>query len=121
MKTLNVSLGERSYPIYIGSGLLKQSELFKPWITGKSVFVVTNTTVGPLYSQSLIQTISNDAKSVHEIVLPDGESYKDWISLQKIFDALLTYGADRKSVLIALGEYRDWETDRKSTRLNSSH
>ncbi|NCY04693.1 MAG: 3-dehydroquinate synthase, partial [Burkholderiaceae bacterium] len=55
MKTLNVSLGERSYPIYIGSGLLKQSELFKPWITGKSVFVVTNTTVGPLYSQSLIQ------------------------------------------------------------------
>ena len=103
MKTLNVSLGERSYPIYIGSGLLKQSELFKPWITGKSVFVVTNTTVGPLYSQSLIQTISIDAKSVHEIVLPDGESYKDWITLQKIFDALLTYGADRKSVLIALG------------------
>jgi 3-dehydroquinate synthase len=103
MKTLNVSLGERSYPIYIGSGLLKQSELFKPWITGKSVFVVTNTTVGPLYSQSLIQTISSDAKSVHEIVLPDGESYKDWITLQKIFDALLTYGADRKSVLIALG------------------
>jgi 3-dehydroquinate synthase len=103
MKTLNVSLGERSYPIYIGLGLLKQSELFKPWITGKSVFVVTNTTVGPLYSQSLIQTISNDAKSVHEIVLPDGESYKDWITLQKIFDALLTHGADRKSVLITLG------------------
>jgi 3-dehydroquinate synthase len=103
MKTLNVSLGERSYPIYIGSGLLKQSELFKPWITGKSVFVVTNTTVGPLYSQSLIQTISGDAKSVHEIVLPDGESYKDWATLQKIFDALLTHGADRKSVLIALG------------------
>lgn len=103
MKTLNVSLGERSYPIYIGSGLLKKPELFKPWITGKSVFVVTNTTVGPLYSQSLIQTISGDAKSVHEIVLPDGESYKDWATLQKIFDALLTHRADRKSVLIALG------------------
>ena len=103
MKTLNVSLGERSYPIYIGSGLLKKPELFKPWITGKSVFVVTNTTVGPLYSESLIQTISGDAKSVHEIILPDGESYKDWATLQKIFDALLTHGADRKSVLIALG------------------
>ncbi len=51
----------------------------------------------------MIQTISGDAKSVHEIVLPDGESYKDWVTLQKIFDALLTYGADRKSVLIALG------------------
>ncbi len=103
MKTLNVSLGERSYPIYIGSGLLKKPELFKPWITGKSVFVVTNTTVWPLYSKTLIQTISGDAKSVHEIVLPDGESYKDWATLQKIFDALLTHGADRKSVLIALG------------------
>lgn len=103
MKTLNVSLGERSYPIYIGLGLLKKPELFKPWITGKSVFVVTNTTVGPLYSKTLIQTISGDAKSVHEIALPDGESYKDWATLQKIFDALLTHGADRKSMLIALG------------------
>ncbi len=103
MKTLNVSLGERSYPIYIGSGLLKKPELFKPWIADKSVFVVTNTTVGPLYSRTLIQTISGDAKSVHEIILPDGESYKDWATLQKIFDALLTHGADRKSVLIALG------------------
>jgi len=103
MKTLNVSLGERSYPIYIGSGLLKKPELFKPWIAGKSVFLVTNTTVGPLYSQTLIQTISSDAKSVHEIVLPDGESFKDWGTLQKIFDALLAQGADRKSVLIALG------------------
>ena len=67
MKTLNVSLGERSYPIYIGSGLLKQSELFKPWITGKSVFVVTNTTVGPLYSQSLIQTISNPSAATRGV------------------------------------------------------
>ena len=103
MKTLNVSLGERSYPIYIGSGLIKKPELFKPWVAGKSVFVVTNTTVDPLYSQTLIQTISGDTKSIHTIVLPDGESYKDWLTLQKIFDALLTHGADRKSVLIALG------------------
>lgn len=103
MKTLNVSLGERSYPIYIGSGLLKNAELFKPWTADKSVFVVTNTTVGPLYSQALIQTISKDAKSVYEIVLPDGESHKDWVTLQTIFDALLTQGADRKSILIALG------------------
>lgn len=103
MKTLNVSLGDRSYPIYIGSGLLKNAALFRPFIAGKSVFVVTNTTVGPLYSQTLIDTLSLDAKAVHQIILPDGESYKDWATLQKIFDALLTYGADRKSVLIALG------------------
>ena len=103
MKTLNVSLGERSYPIFIGPGLINQAELFKPFITNKCVFVVTNTTVGPLYSKKLMQTLSTHAKSVYEIVLPDGESYKDWQTLQKIFDALLTQGADRKSVLVALG------------------
>jgi 3-dehydroquinate synthase len=103
MKTLNVSLGERSYPIFIGSGLISQAGLFRPFIANKSVFVVTNTTVGPLYSKKLMQTLAVDAKSVHEIVLPDGESYKDWQTLQKIFDALLTQGADRKSVLVALG------------------
>jgi len=103
MKTLNVSLGERSYPIFIGSGLISQAGLFRPFIANKSVFVVTNTMVGPLYSKKLMQTLAVDAKSVHEIVLPDGESYKDWQTLQKIFDALLTQGADRKSVLVALG------------------
>ena len=103
MKTLNVSLGERSYPIFIGPGLINQAELFKPFISNKCVFVVTNTTVGPLYSKKLMQTLSTHAKSVYEIVLPDGESYKDWQTLQKIFDALLTQGADRKSVLVALG------------------
>ena len=90
MKTLNVSLGERSYPIFIGPGLINQAELFKPFISNKCVFVVTNTTVGPLYSKKLMQTLSTHAKSVYEIVLPDGESYKDWQTLQKIFDALLT-------------------------------
>ena len=103
MKTLQVSLGDRSYPIYIGSGLLGKPDLFKPHITGQSIYVVSNTTVAPLYSKKLIQTISGDAKSVHEIILPDGESYKDWATLQKIFDVMLSKGADRKSVIIALG------------------
>ena len=103
MKTLQVSLGDRSYPIYIGSGLLGKPDLFKPHIAGQSIYVVSNTTVAPLYSKKLIQTISRDAKSVHEIILPDGESYKDWATLQKIFDVMLSKGADRKSVIIALG------------------
>jgi 3-dehydroquinate synthase len=103
MKTLQLALGDRSYPIYIGSGLISTAELFKPYITDRAVFIVTNTTVGPLYSKKLIQAISTNARSVYEIVLPDGESYKDWQTLQKIFDALLGNGADRKSVLIALG------------------
>ena len=69
MKTLQVSLGDRSYPIYIGSGLLGKPDLFKPHIAGQSIYVVSNTTVAPLYSKKLIQTISRDAKSVHEIIL----------------------------------------------------
>ena len=103
MKTLEVSLGDRSYPIYIGSGLISKSELFQPFIAGQFVYIVSNTTVAPLYSKTLIETISGDAKSVHEIILPDGESYKDWATIQKIFDALLANGADRKTVIIALG------------------
>ena len=103
MKTLQVSLGDRSYPIHIGSGLISKPELFKPYIANKSVFIVSNTTVAPLYSKKLINTISEDAKSIHEVILPDGESYKDWATLQKIFDAMLANGADRKSVIIALG------------------
>ena len=103
MKTLQVSLGDRSYPIYIGPGLLGKPDLFKPHLAGQSIYVVSNTTVAPLYSKKLIQTISGDAKSVHEIILPDGESYKDWATLQKIFDVMLSKGADRKSVIIALG------------------
>lgn len=103
MKTLQVSLGDRSYPIYIGSGLISKSELFKPHIAGQSVYIVSNTTVAPLYSQKLIATLSGDAKSIHEIILPDGESYKDWATLQKIFDAMLSNGADRKTIIIALG------------------
>ena len=103
MKTLEVSLGDRSYPIYIGSGLISKSKLFRPFITGQSVYIVSNTTVAPLYSKRLFETISGDAKSVHEIILPDGESYKDWATIQKIFDALLANGADRKTVIIALG------------------
>ena len=103
MKTLEVSLGDRSYPIYIGSGLIAKPELFQPFITGQSVYIVSNTTVAPLYSKKLMETLSDDAKSVHEIILPDGESYKNWLTLQKIFDAMLANGADRKSIIIALG------------------
>ena len=103
MKTLQVSLGDRSYPIYIGSGLLGKPDLFKPHIAGQSIYVVSNTTVAPLYSKKLIQTNSRETKSVHEIILPDGESYKDWATLQKIFDVMLSKGADRKSVIIAIG------------------
>ncbi len=101
MRTLNVDLAERSYPIYIGNDVLKQAQLFTPHIVGRSVAIVTNTTVAPLYLQQLRESLQG--YEITEIILPDGESYKNWETLQLIFDALLRDKHDRKTTLIALG------------------
>jgi 3-dehydroquinate synthase len=101
MKTLNVELGKRSYPIHIGCGLLRRPELLKPCILGSRVLVVTNTTVGPLYLDAVLQQLApwNPVK----VVLPDGEVYKTLDVLNNIFTALLENRCDRKTTLIALG------------------
>lgn len=101
MRTLTVDLAERSYPIHIGSGLLTQTQLFAPHIVGRKVAIISNTTVAPLYLQSLRDALSD--YEISEIILPDGESYKNWETLQLIFDGLLTDKHDRKTTLIALG------------------
>ena len=103
MKTLEVDLGNRSYPIYIGSDLIDQSELFSACKKATSVYIVTNTTVAPLYAERLTKTLEKLDKPVRTIILPDGESYKDWKNLQLIFDDLLKFGADRQAMLVALG------------------
>ena len=103
MKTLEVDLGNRSYPIYIGTDLIDQSELFQACEKSTSIYIVTNTTVAPLYAQRLTNTLEKLGKPVRTIVLPDGESYKDWKNLQLIFDDLLKFGADRQTILVALG------------------
>ena len=101
MRTLTVDLAERSYPIHIGSNLLTQPQLFTPHIVGRKVAIVTNTTVAPLYLQQLRETLHN--YEITEIILPDGESYKNWETLQLIFDGLLADTHNRKTTLIALG------------------
>jgi 3-dehydroquinate synthase len=103
MITVNVELGERAYPIHIGAGLISQTELFAPHIAGASVAIVTNTTVEPLYGDLLRRALAPLGKKVTTVVLPDGEAYKNWETLNLIFDALLTERADRKVTLIALG------------------
>jgi 3-dehydroquinate synthase len=104
MKTLHVDLASRSYPIYIGTNLLEQPALFEPHLKSSStVFIVSNTTVAPLYAKTLMNTLSQLGKTVRLLELPDGESYKDWQHLQLIFDELLAHGADRQSMIIALG------------------
>ncbi|MBD2837364.1 3-dehydroquinate synthase [Metapseudomonas lalkuanensis] len=101
MRTLQVDLGERSYPIHIGSGLLSRPELFTPHIAGKQVAIVTNETVAPLYLETLTRTLQG--YSVLPVVLPDGEAHKNWETLQLIFDALLGARHDRRTTVIALG------------------
>ncbi|WP_165680638.1 3-dehydroquinate synthase [Metapseudomonas otitidis] len=101
MRTLQVDLGERSYPIHIGADLLSKAELFAPHIAGKQVAIVTNETVAPLYLERLTQALGG--YKVQPIVLPDGESFKNWETLQLIFDGLLTARHDRRTTIIALG------------------
>ena len=101
MNKLNVALGERSYPIYIGSGLLNQSELFTRHIKAKQVIVVTNTTIAPLYLETVLNHLG--AYQVEQVILPDGEQYKTLDVLMQVFDSLLAAKFSRNSTLIALG------------------
>lgn len=101
MMTLNVDLGDRSYPIYIGTNLLSQADLLTRHIPGNSALIVTNETVAPLYLEKVQQHLK-DIK--HEVViLPDGEKYKNLEILNRIYDALLSNQFDRNTTLIALG------------------
>ena len=103
MQTLTVELGDRSYPIHIGPGLLGQTDLILPHLVQKRAMIVTNTTVAPLYLAQLTATLEAGGVAVSSVVLPDGEGYKTWETLNLIFDALLTGRAERKTTLIALG------------------
>jgi len=101
MQTLHVELGERSYPIYIGDGLLGRPELLARHIAGRQVAVVTNETVAPLYLDALMRSL--DGFKVASVVLPDGEAFKNWETLQLIFDGLLSARHDRRTTVVALG------------------
>jgi 3-dehydroquinate synthase len=100
MQTLSVDLGDRSYPIFIGSGLLQQDRL-QPYIKGNQVMLVSNTTVAPLYRDQVCKSLSQF--EVDEVILPDGEAYKDMQHLNLIFDQLLARRHNRTTTLIALG------------------
>ncbi|SMP53085.1 bifunctional shikimate kinase/3-dehydroquinate synthase AroKB [Noviherbaspirillum suwonense] len=101
--TLQVDLGERSYPISIGQSLLAHGKLVADAVSGERAAVVTNTVVGPLYLDALVQSLRAAGKRVTEIVLPDGEEEKTWENLQRIYDGLLRDQCDRKTTVIALG------------------
>jgi len=103
MQTLTVALGDRAYPIHIGSGLLTQPDLILPHLNIKQAAIVTNTTVAPLYLERVQTALSQAGVKTVPIVLPDGEVYKNSAALNAIYDALLQHRIERKATLIALG------------------
>ncbi|HEY0202256.1 MAG TPA: 3-dehydroquinate synthase [Burkholderiaceae bacterium] len=98
-----IALGDRSYDILIQSGLLNCGAAWPTLPQAAAALIVTNTTVGPLYAERLRVVLALRYAAVHVVSLPDGEQYKTWQTLNLIFDALLTHGCDRKTVLFALG------------------
>ncbi|KAL4645504.1 hypothetical protein ACB092_02G239300 [Castanea dentata] len=102
---VDVDLGNRSYPIYIGSGLLDQPHLLQKHVHGKRVLVVTNSTVAPLYLDKVVEALTkgNPNVSVESVILPDGEKYKYMDTLMKVFDKAIESRLDRCCTFVALG------------------
>ena len=103
MHKVQVALADRSYPIYIGAGLLARSELLAQHLPQNRVALITDTTVGPLYLDAVAGALDAAGVSVTRVVVPAGEQHKDWHHLNAIFDALLADHCERKTTLVALG------------------
>lgn len=102
VKTLNVALNERSYPIFIGSSLSLVDYLL-PHVSGRQVMIVSNSTVAPLYLTRYADVLKNAGKKVATCILPDGESYKTLDHLNLIFDTLMEQRFNRDCTILALG------------------
>jgi 3-dehydroquinate synthase len=100
-RTITVELGERSYPIVIGSGLLGGGFDVAAHVAGKDCLVVSNETVAPLYLDALVACLGD--KQVETVVLPDGEAYKTLDTVTTVLDKLVAMGANRDTTVIALG------------------
>jgi 3-dehydroquinate synthase len=99
--TLKVELGERSYPILIGAGLLEQPELFRQHLQARDVLVVSNTTVAPLYLAPLRASLG--ARRLVEVIMPDGEEHKTLASATRVLDVLVANRFGRDCAVLALG------------------
>lgn len=100
MQKLDVSLAERSYPIYIDRDLLGQ-DLIRRHVRGNQVMVVTNETIAPLYLDAVTRGLAD--LQCDTLILPDGEQHKTLATLERIFDALMAHRHSRTTTLVALG------------------
>jgi 3-dehydroquinate synthase len=103
LQTVAIELADRSYQIAIRGSLFDSPLSYAQLPKAGAALIVTNTTVGPLYAERLQMALAPQYAQVHTVVLPDGEAFKTWESLNLIFDALLSHGCDRKTTLFALG------------------
>jgi 3-dehydroquinate synthase len=94
---------DRAYDIRIGSGLLDEPASWQGLPKAAAAVIVSNDLVGPMYAQRLRDRLLAVYARVDVVELPDGEQHKDWVSLNRVFDHLLTQALDRKTVLFALG------------------
>lgn len=101
MQTLVVDLEDRSYPIYIGQGLLSRSDLISSHVAGDTVLVVTNETVAPLYLDAVLSALAGF--KCHQLVLPDGEQFKTLETINRFYDCLLENRCSRDVTIIGLG------------------
>ncbi|MDJ0812223.1 MAG: 3-dehydroquinate synthase [Woeseiaceae bacterium] len=100
-RTITVELGERSYPIVIGSGLLGGDFDLGAYLAGGDCLVVTNDTIAPLYLDTLEANLFG--KSIETLTLPDGEAFKTLETMSGVLDKLVSSGANRDTTLVALG------------------
>lgn len=98
---VTVDLGDRSYPIYIGSGLLADRQIITSHINGEQVCIISNDVVAPLYLEKLKELLTG--YQVSEFILPDGEAEKTLDNIAQIYDALLSNRLERNVTIIALG------------------
>jgi 3-dehydroquinate synthase len=101
MQELTVALGARSYPVWIGAGLLDDAARWRAAIRGRHVLIVSNTTVAPLYLQRVLDQLAGFTTA--QVLLDDGENHKTFANVARILDALATLGATRDACVIALG------------------
>lgn len=100
-RTITVELGERSYPIVIGSELIGGGFDLKPYLAGSDCLIVSNETVAPLYLDKLKRNLGGCA--VESINLPDGEAFKTVETATLVLDKLVTAAANRDTTVVALG------------------
>jgi 3-dehydroquinate synthase len=103
MHTVQVALADRSYPIYIGAGLLARGGLLAQHLPQNRAALITDTTVASLYLDTVANALDSAGVSVTPVVVPAGEQHKDWHTLNAVFDALLANHCERKTTLVALG------------------